>query len=363
MPMPSASLTLGDKVLIRIVSGTFFAVSSFWCGHERIRSVGIACFPLGFALFSKCTRPFASPETRAKLAEEHRERETNKKKNSQQIDFFEDPLDDPSFSQKSLVWSVIQIVCAVSGLFDWYPSVVVKSALVFHILLTVQDSIETRPEELQRKRNEKLRLESALFWKFFLPAFFWKWMGYKTIVDAATKSSASSKNGSSSSKNNDDDDPYRHLNATSYRIPEHVPFDHAVHDSGNWSPPHRAIIKKPDAGVFETENLVRRGLYSTQLKWWLKRYTAGEDLLVVNYKDLVEDTRSVYERVLGFAGIPLPANTSAIDFDKRARTDKRKEDRPLAAETRRYLEEFYAPHNAELEELLGEEWSPEKLGW
>lgn len=172
-----------------------------------------------------------------------------------------------------------------------------------------------------------------------------------------------SNNDSSSSKNNDDDDPYRHLNATSYRIPEHVPFDHAVHDSGNWSPPHRAIIKKPDAGVFETENLVRRGLYSTQLKWWLKRYTAGEDLLVVNYKDLVEDTRSVYERVLGFAGIPLPANTSAIDFDKRARTDKRKEDRPLAAETRRYLEEFYAPHNAELEELLGEEWSPEKLGW
>mmetsp|Transcript_26040 Transcript_26040/g.53519 ORF Transcript_26040/g.53519 Transcript_26040/m.53519 type:complete len:318 (-) Transcript_26040:1351-2304(-) len=211
MPMPSASLTLGDKVLIRIVSGTFFAVSSFWCGHERIRSVGIACFPLGFALFCKCTRPFASPETRAKLAEEHRERETNKKKNSQQIDFFEDPLDDPSFSQKSLVWSVIQIVCAVSGLFDWYPSVVVKSALVFHILLTVQDSIETRPmalrrEELRRKRNEKLRLESALFWKFFLPAFFWKWMGYKTIVDAATKSSASSKNGSSSSKNNDPND-------------------------------------------------------------------------------------------------------------------------------------------------------------
>jgi len=201
MPMPSASLTLHE-----IVSFTFFVFSSSCCGHERIRSIGIACFPLGFALFCKCTRPFASPETRAKLAEEHRERETNKKKNSQQIDFFEDPLDDPSFSQKSLVWSVIQIVCAASGFFDWYPSVVVKSAFVFHILLTVQDSIETRPEELQRKRNEKLRLESALFWKFFLPAFFWKWMGYKTIVDAATKSSASSKNGSSSSKNNDPND-------------------------------------------------------------------------------------------------------------------------------------------------------------
>jgi len=202
MPMPSASLTLHE-----IVSFTFFVFSSSCCGHERIRSIGIACFPLGFARFCKCARPFASRKTRARLAEEHRERETknNNSNSNQQIEavfFFEDPLDDPSFCQKSLVWSVIQIVCAASGFFDWYPSVVVKSAFVFHILLTVQDSIETRPEELQRKRNEKLRLESALFWKFFLPAFFWKWMGYKAIVDAAT-----SKNNSNSKNNNQKDSP------------------------------------------------------------------------------------------------------------------------------------------------------------
>jgi hypothetical protein len=75
MVMPSASLTLGDKILIQMASGYLFVVSAFWYGHERIRSVGICYFPLAFALFCKYARPFASAETRARLRKDREEHE------------------------------------------------------------------------------------------------------------------------------------------------------------------------------------------------------------------------------------------------------------------------------------------------
>jgi len=98
---------------------------------------------------------------------------------------------------------------------------------------------------------------------------------------------------------------------------------------------------------------------------------------VINHRDLLEDTRSVYEKVLDFADIPIPydrrnstknnndtdAVVGGIDFTKRIRADTNADDRPLSDETRRYLSSFYEPYNAELEELLGPSWSPSALGW
>lgn len=188
MVMPSASLTLTDKVLIQMASGFLFLLSFFWYEHERIRSIGISYFPLAFCLFCKYARPFASAETRQRLFQERKE---DKLKASTNEFYYEDPLDDPDFETKCLVWSVAQLVCVGSGVLNLYPHVIVKGALVFHILMTVQDSIETRPmvlhqEELKRKRKEKLQLESALFWKFLLPYVLWKLLGYQAVVDKAT---------------------------------------------------------------------------------------------------------------------------------------------------------------------------------
>mgnify|MGYP006888699949 CR=1 FL=1 len=78
MVMPSASLTLGDKILIQMVSGLLFFVSAVWCGHQRIRSIGIANFPLGFALFCKFARPFAAAEIREQLFRERKEEKKQK---------------------------------------------------------------------------------------------------------------------------------------------------------------------------------------------------------------------------------------------------------------------------------------------
>eukprot|EP00536_Pseudo-nitzschia_multiseries_P013098 jgi/Psemu1/290681/fgenesh1_pg.539_\ len=167
--------------------------------------------------------------------------------------------------------------------------------------------------------------------------------------------------------NNNNRDPSIPVHADHYRMPEsiEIPPGHLVSNSQQWKPPKMAMIKKPDNGPFRSENFVRRGLYAAQLEWWLEHYTVGEDLLVVNYQDLLEDTRAVYERVLRFVDIPLPSESALeqIDFAQKVRADDRKNERPLSEATRKYLAAFYAPSNARLGELLGPEWTADKLRW
>ena len=98
-----------------------------------------------------------------------------------------------------------------------------------------------------------------------------------------------------------------------------------------------------------------------------------DDLLIINYDDLLKDTYDVYLRILDFVNIPHPPNTpqnssdtNTINYDMnnhKVREDQRKSDRPLKNETRRYLSEFYKPYNIELEKLLGPKWSLDKLNW
>jgi hypothetical protein len=142
-----------------------------------------------------------------------------------------------------------------------------------------------------------------------------------------------------------------------YEILPSVPFDHAILDRTRWD--FGNIAYKKQRKMFQS--MVGRGLYAYQLEHWLRNYTIGTDLLVVNYDDLKRDTKSVYERILDFVGIPFP--TVGINFDKKARKDNRRTHRPFANETRRYMTEFYAPYNAQLESLLGPAWSPANLGW
>jgi len=148
-------------------------------------------------------------------------------------------------------------------------------------------------------------------------------------------------------------------------------------DTKYWTPKRKAISQYIDKGksTLAHQILVRRGLYSTQLKWWLKYYTINGNLLLINYDDLLQDTYSVYLRILDFANIPSPplapttttnistnnttsssSNTTTttviVNYKHKVREDKRKSDRPLQPTTRQYLKEFYQPYNQELAELL-----------
>ena len=155
-----------------------------------------------------------------------------------------------------------------------------------------------------------------------------------------------------------------------------------------WTPnTDKAILKYPDSGPLGHQNLVRRGLYAIQLHWWLQQYTVQENLLILNYDDLLRDTYGVYLRILDFVNIPHPpppppsstvedggttttttTNTTAttattLRYQHKVRQDTRKDDRPLSATTRQYLNDFYTPYNQQLESLLGPDWSLDKLQW
>lgn len=165
---------------------------------------------------------------------------------------------------------------------------------------------------------------------------------------------------------NNETDPSIPTIADHYELPS-VPLDHAVIDPAKWKPKTKALVKKPDQGPLSKHGMLRRGLYSLHLRWWLKKYTVGKDLLVIKHDDLAKDIRSVFEQISFFAGIPVPYAKGqdpaevGIHFDEKARA--RKDNLPMKEETRKFLREFYAPYTAELESMLGPEWGLEKLGW
>ena len=170
--MPLASLTIFDKIWIQTASLLLMAVSTIGFGHSRIRSIGISNLPLGVCLFCKSQKLF-------------RKNQTNQRRTQTPL---KDDDDDDELSAKCFLWSCVQLLTVASGLLDVYPSTIIKATVIFYILVTVQDSVTTRPillaqEELERKTKEKNALDSALFWKPILWHPFWKLLGFETVVE------------------------------------------------------------------------------------------------------------------------------------------------------------------------------------
>lgn len=167
---------------------------------------------------------------------------------------------------------------------------------------------------------------------------------------------------------NNETDPSIPTIADHYEFPK-VPLDHANMDPTKWKRKLKALRLKHDKGPIGSQIILRRGLYNIQLKWWLQHYTANHDLLVIDYAELADNIQAVFEKVARFSGIPIPyapgqdPSEVGIRFEKKVRADDRRHDLPMKDETRKFLTEFYAPYTAELEELLGPEWSAPKLGW
>jgi hypothetical protein len=122
-----------------------------------------------------------------------------------------------------------------------------------------------------------------------------------------------------------------------------VPWDHPI-DERQWvgDPLNRNDVHQ----------MVRKGLYAPQIRQWLRDYPR-DSILVIDYRDLERNTSEVYFRILDFAGVPHDAPSHS--FEERKRSTKHAYP-PMANATKAYLESFFAPYNAQLEELLGEEW-------
>jgi hypothetical protein len=88
-----------------------------------------------------------------------------------------------------------------------------------------------------------------------------------------------------------------------------------------------------------------RGRYAEQLERWLELFPK-ERLLVLRFEDLVRDPLGVLNGTLAFLGLP-PAGSVQLE----ARNTRRYP--PMAEGTADRLRQYFAPHNARLEALLG----------
>jgi hypothetical protein len=93
-----------------------------------------------------------------------------------------------------------------------------------------------------------------------------------------------------------------------------------------------------------------RGRYAEQLERWLALYPR-QQLLVQRFEDLVRDPLAVLNATLGFLGLD-PAGSVRLE----ARNTRRYP--PMAEGTAARLREYFEPHNARLEALLGR-----AMGW
>jgi hypothetical protein len=104
------------------------------------------------------------------------------------------------------------------------------------------------------------------------------------------------------------------------------------------------------SGAHQHFSYLARGRYAEQLERWLGLFPS-ERLLVLRFEDLACDPLAALNATLAFVGLP-PAGSVRLE----ARHTRRYP--PMAEATARRLREYFAPHNARLDALLGRD-----MGW
>lgn len=93
--------------------------------------------------------------------------------------------------------------------------------------------------------------------------------------------------------------------------------------------------------------ILRKGLYADQIKMYYRYFDPGQ-ILILGFRDLVNNPQQTCKRVLEFLGVAgPPCNFNPEPKNKRDYSDK------IADDDKRVLEEFYREPNRQLKELLG----------
>lgn len=111
--------------------------------------------------------------------------------------------------------------------------------------------------------------------------------------------------------------------------------------------------------TYPNTNFLQRGMYSIQLRRWLKYFVLGESLLVLKFEDMQTDPARVYETILDFLGAPrfsLSADDYQKSYQTRGQYRRKMEHAPISNETRRYLDRFFQPYNEQLADILGQNY-------
>jgi sulfotransferase family protein len=96
----------------------------------------------------------------------------------------------------------------------------------------------------------------------------------------------------------------------------------------------------------DSSNLLARGIYVDQLLRWSRFFDAGQ-MLVLKSEDFFERPADIVKRVLDFLGLP-EWEPPAWEIRNKGNYEQK-----LDPATRRWLEEFFEPHNRRLYEYLG----------
>jgi hypothetical protein len=130
---------------------------------------------------------------------------------------------------------------------------------------------------------------------------------------------------------------------------EELPFEEALRaEKARTDGEEERIIASPDYVSFahEFQSYRAQSEYARALSRWLDHFPADQ-IKVVASEEYYADGGKVLNDVFTFLGLaPLPGSGNAPMLNTAPRT-------PMAEEVRRELEDHFAPHNADLEALLG----------
>lgn len=118
------------------------------------------------------------------------------------------------------------------------------------------------------------------------------------------------------------------------------------------------------SSTYRPFSYLTRGIYVDQLKYWMEFYPR-EQFLILRSEDLYSKSAETVKETLEFLGVPA----SAIDTNKEYKKYKVptktgykvKDSYPrMDPELRKYLVDYFRPHNARLGELLGRDFDWDK---
>jgi hypothetical protein len=104
------------------------------------------------------------------------------------------------------------------------------------------------------------------------------------------------------------------------------------------------LNRSPDKAL-----ILRQGIYVDDLLHWSK-FFSDEQMLVLKSEDLFEHPQEILNRVLDFLDLPERKLSASMLRDKR---NKGSYEQEMDASTRRWLEDYFEPHNRRLYEFLG----------
>jgi len=144
------------------------------------------------------------------------------------------------------------------------------------------------------------------------------------------------------------DRTYSHYNFALRQNRESLSFEEALDAEGDRMGGHRErIIQDPNFDDFEfkTHSYLSRSIYVDQLSHWFKYYDRSR-FLIVSSEDLAMDPQRILDQIFDFLGVP-PYNVDDLrDLNVYEYSN-------MSESTRKFLTDYFEPHNQRLFRLLG----------